>query len=160
LKSGDIKIILLGTRDEETARVIKELNISEFVEVKPWVPLDDARKIMCQADLLWASLGTAKESSTYIPSKLFEYIAAKRPILGFFPEGDAERLISETGTGVVFSKDEVGPVLIFLNELVSSNNAEINPKWYHPLKELIDAYNISTISSRLAKVLNNISRHQ
>ena len=160
LKSGDIKIILLGARDEETARVIKELNISDLVEIHPWVALDEARKIMCQADLLWASLGTGKESSTYIPSKLFEYIAAKRPIMGFFPEGEAERFIKETGTGIVFCNNEVERVLMFLHEMAASSRAEENQGWYHPVRQVIDAYNISTISSRLAKVLNNISRHQ
>jgi len=58
---------------------------------------------MCGADLLWASLGTGNESSTYIPSKLFEYIAAKRPIWGFFPEGEAAYLIRETNVGETFA---------------------------------------------------------
>jgi glycosyltransferase involved in cell wall biosynthesis len=160
LKNGDIKVILLGARDEETAEIIKQLNISDLVEIHPWVALDEARRIMCRADLLWASLGTGKESSTYIPSKLFEYLAARRPIIGFFPEGEAESFIRETGTGVVFSKNEAGPVLIFLHEMAASNRAEANQSCYHPVKEVIDAYNIASISSKLAGLLDKISTHQ
>ena len=70
--------------------------------------------------MLWASLGYSKESSTYIPSKLYEYIAANKPILGFFPEGEASNLIKSTGTGVVFHKDDYSEII----KIISLENLE------------------------------------
>ena len=97
----DIRIILLGTRDLEVKGLIHDLGIEDLVQVKPWVALEDARKILCQADMLWASLGTGKESSTFVPSKLFEYIASKRPIIGFFP-GASQPLLLKKQVPVLF----------------------------------------------------------
>lgn len=155
LKNKDIKVILLGSRDEAAARVSKELNISEFVEVRQWVALEDARKIMCEADLLWASLGTGNESSTFIPSKLFEYIAAKKPIIGFFPEGEAASLIRETGTGFVFTNDDPIPIIQFLNDMILKKSGRI-PAWYNPNYSVINKYNIKTITSELSQILNDM----
>jgi len=155
LKSSDIKVILLGARDEETARIVKQLNISDFVEIRPWVALDDARKIMCQADFLWASLGTGKESGTYIPSKLFEYIAAKRPIIGFFPKGEAERLITETNTGVVFRNDDHLAAMHALWSFLQSKRIKKN--FYFPNKEKINKFHISIIVKQLASSLKDLT---
>jgi glycosyltransferase involved in cell wall biosynthesis len=154
LGNGDIKIVLLGATDDETAKVVLGLKISEFVEFRPWVAIDEARRIMCQADLLWASLGTGKESSTYIPSKLFEYIAAGRPIIGFFPEGEGERIIRKTGTGVVFSTDDQQEVIRALAKLVMSREKSRSPEWYLPNPEVINSYRIENIVRSLANVLD------
>jgi len=154
LKKDDIKIVLLGSRDEETARIISELNISEFVEIRPWVALDEARRIMCQADLLWASLGTGKESSTYIPSKLFEYIAAERPILGFFPEGEAERFIKQTGTGLVFTDNDSSVVIRSIYETMCAKGTR-EPSWFKPDHKVINVYHITNVTVRLSLILEN-----
>lgn len=152
LKVEAIKVILLGARDEETTRIVRELNISELVETRPWVALEEARKIMCQADLLWTTLGTKPESSTYVPSKIFEYIAANKPIIGFFPLGEAESLIRKTGTGVVFTSDNPEPILRFLDQIISPQGSNGLKSWYNPDRELIDYYHFFRISSRLAEL--------
>lgn len=155
----NIRIILLGSRDSETKRVIHDLGIGGIVQVKPWVALEDARKGMCQADMLWASLGTGQKSSTYVPSKLFEYIAAKRPIIGFFPEGEATSLIRETGTGVVFTNDDPNAVIKFLHEIMSTKEKRLS-FWYNPNTDAIKSYYIKTIVSRLSQLLDKmIEKH-
>ena len=92
--------------------------MNDIVDIKPWVGLDEARRIMLSADLLWASLGTGKESASFIPSKIFEYIAAQRPIIGFFPEGEAANLIRSTGAGIVISKDKPEDVIEVIDKMM------------------------------------------
>jgi hypothetical protein len=160
LKKGDIKIVLLGSRDEETARIISELNINEFVEIRPWVALDEARRIMCQADLLWASLGTGHESSTYIPSKLFEYFAARRPILGFFPEGEAAELIKQTGTGMVFTDDGPSRVICFLAQVCEGRREERESDILGKRRiDILSNYEISAIVKKFAAILDGVIKN-
>jgi glycosyltransferase involved in cell wall biosynthesis len=149
----NIRVVILGSRDEETRRIVTELEIQELVDFIPWVALEEARRYMCKADLLWATLGTGKESSTYVPSKLLEYISAKRPIIGFFPEGDAESLIRETGTGTVFVSDETTPVIKFLSDMISGKKAGAS---YNPNMDAVNNYSIKSIASRLNDVLNSL----
>jgi hypothetical protein len=154
----EVQIILLGSRDAETKRVVGELGLDDIVEIRPWVALEDARRIMCQADMLWASLGTGKKSSTFVPSKLFEYIAAKKPILGFFPEGESANLISETGTGIVFTNDDPVPIIEVLNKMhVLNQKNEKMDTISHKREDIIAPYHIKAITERLANILNRLT---
>jgi hypothetical protein len=157
LRNGDIRIILLGAKDEETRRIISELKISELVEVRPWVSMGEARKIMCQADLLWATLGTGKESSTYIPSKLFEYISARKPIIGIFPEGEAAALIKDTGAGMVFSADDLPPFICFLTDVLRGPIERWIPDFLGNRRmDVLSKYEIPAIAKRFSDTLNDL----
>ncbi|MFZ5568865.1 MAG: glycosyltransferase family 4 protein [Thermodesulfobacteriota bacterium] len=154
-----IRIVLLGARDAETRKTVQNLGLEDWVEIRPWVALEEARKIMCSADLLWATLGTGRESATYVPSKLFEYMAAQKPILGFFPEGDASGLIRETRTGVVFTADDPGPVIEFLWKMKSAPaNEWKGGSRIHDPNDPMAGYHIRAITGNLAGILEEISQ--
>ena len=146
---------MLGARDPETAKIIQELTLEDLVEIRPWTEQEEARKMMCQADMLMASLGTGLESSTYVPSKLFEYIAAKRPIIGFFPDGEAARLIQETHSGKVFTNDDSEPILKFLSECITKKDFS-----YSPNKEKINSCHIQQLVLNLAGILSEIQKNK
>lgn len=151
----NISVILLGARDAETKQVVQKLNLEGIVKIEPWMPLSKAREIMVNADILWASLGTGKEASTYIPSKIFEYIATKTPIIGFFPEGETADLIRKTKTGVTFTSDDPVPIIRFLNEKDCMKREGKGPV-YSPDDSVISQYDIREIVSELAKILNSL----
>ena len=109
---------------------------------------------MCQADMLLATLGTGTESATYIPSKLFEYIAAKKPILGFFPEGVACDLIRDTQTGVVFTSDDPFPVIRFLNSMIMEKRSTGIP--YSPDTDVVMSYHIANRVKELSDILSTL----
>ncbi|MFX0196598.1 MAG: glycosyltransferase family 4 protein [Candidatus Hodarchaeota archaeon] len=153
IRKEDIQVILLGSSDLETKQLVQNFGIEKMVHIEPWVPLEDARRIMCQADALWASLGTGRESSTFVPSKLFEYIASKRPIIGFFPEGEAASLIRETGTGVVFTNDDPNPIIQLLHDMILTKRKKRH-KWYNPNNDAINSYHIERIVDKLNRVLD------
>jgi glycosyltransferase involved in cell wall biosynthesis len=151
----NIQIILLGANDSETNSIVNNLNLNDMVQMRPWVRFSEARRIMRRADLLWASLGFNKISSTYIPSKLYEYIAAERPILGFFPEGEASNLIKSTGTGIVFNNNDNTKLIRIISEaILLKGNRE--PNWFKPNKDVIFTYNIKMIISRFDRILRTL----
>lgn len=157
LNKSNIQIILLGTKDDTTKKLIVELGLEKFVVIKPWVAQAEAQRYMRQADLLLASLGTGQESATYVPSKLFEYIAAGKPIIGFFPEGEAASLIRETGTGIIFTSDDPAPIIKTLNrlQLELGSSHQVNTLC-HRREDVIASYHIGKITGRLAEILNQI----
>ena len=60
-----------------------------------------------EASVLLLLLFNSKSGIGNYPGKIFEYFAAKRPILAFGPEdSDAKRLIEKIKTGMCFSYDE------------------------------------------------------
>jgi len=160
LNSGDIRILLLGSRDEQTANTVKELNLSDIVEIKPWTALDEARGIMSGADILWTSLGTGQESATYVPSKIFEYIATGKPILGFFPEGEARRIIEETGAGKVFTSDAPEPIIAYLDRLIKLKKTGRIETIYRPDSDKIQSLKMSSILKQFSDQLLYAIRHR
>jgi glycosyltransferase involved in cell wall biosynthesis len=150
-----IKVILLGARDSETKQTVIRLGLQDIVEIRPWVSLKEARDVMTRADLLWATLGTGKESSTYVPSKLLEYLAARRPVLGFFPEGEAATLIREAAIGIVFTADDPVPVIEFLTQACSMKRSEGHVS-YEPNMVTIERYRIENIVRVFAAMLDSL----
>ena len=151
----NIKVILIGAKDAALKNLINDLGLADIVKIIPWTALEKARGIMVKADMLWATLGTGKDSSTYVPSKLFEYIAAKKPILGFFPKGEAASLIHETGTGTVFTEDNPEPIINFLKQAILSKQNQ-NVELFVPNYETINKYNIESIAYKFGKLLETI----
>jgi hypothetical protein len=60
-----------------------------------------------EASVLLLLLFNSKSGVGNYPGKIFEYFAARKPILAFGPEkSDTEKLIEKTNSGVYFSYDE------------------------------------------------------
>ena len=52
-----------------------------------------------------------------LTGKLYEYLASGRPVLGIGPpDGDAARLLAETGGGGLFARDDVEGMAAFVRE--------------------------------------------
>ena len=148
----NVKIHLFGAKDTETRKLVRQLDLDDYVDIIPWIPQADVRKKMCSADLLWVTLGTGPESSTYVPSKLFEYIAAKKPIIGFFPNGDAASLIRETRTGVVFSSDDPMPIITHIHDMMTNQH-----NIYNPDRESVERYHIKSVVKSFDDLLNKMA---
>ena len=154
LNGQSIRLTLLGAKENE-ANIVKDLGLEDIVQVKSWVPQTEAQRIMSQADMLWVSLGTGKESSTYVPSKIFEYIAARKPIIAFFPEGDAAEIIRKTNAGYVFTNDDPIPIVKFLNE--ARNDYDKFCSQFYNNEEILNAYHVRNGVSQLNNILEHLS---
>ena len=152
---GNLKIVLLGCSDPAIRDRVERLGIGDLVEMLPQVPRAEARRRMLESDILWVTLGTGKASSTYIPSKLLEYIASGKPILGFFPQGEAASMITSTGTGKVFTRDDPDPIIGFLADAVTDKKQAIG-KIFHPLEDVKDTYRMDRVVERLDDILRRL----
>ena len=78
-----------------------------------------------QADVLLLLLFNSKSGVGNYPGKIFEYFAAKKPILAFGPiSSDAERLIKKTNTGKYFSYDDSNLKIDILDLFNNPNNLD------------------------------------
>jgi len=78
--------------DAYLAALIDEYGLSQFVELAPPVSYPEALAEMLRADALVVLQGYS--SNPAIPAKVYEYLRAKRPILGLVhPDGDTAALL-------------------------------------------------------------------
>ncbi len=96
----------LTTRDREWA---EELGLGERLELLPFGSRRRALEHQRDSEALLLLLPQAGERGRpVLPGKLFEYLAAERPILAAVPaDGAAANLIREAGAGIVVSPDDV-----------------------------------------------------
>src|SRR5206468_1085536 len=93
--------------------------LGDRVEVIPFVPRRRSLELQRDSEALLLIAAEAGGRGTgVIPGKVFEYVAAERPILAAVPPGGAAaRLIEEVGAGVVAPADDVDALRAALLEL-------------------------------------------
>jgi len=101
-----------------------------------------------QADVLLLLLFNSNSGVGNYPGKIFEYFAAKKPILAFGPiSSDAERLIEKTNTGKYFSYDDENLNIDILYLFNNPNNFDF---------ENMESFSREKLTYDLANLLNSL----
>jgi len=108
---GDFRVA-----DREWAQ---SLDLGPRLELHPYVPRRESLALQRDSDALLLLIPDAGGRGRGVLSgKVFEYLAAERPILAAVPpEGAAAELIEETGAGIVAAPDDVPALTRALTEL-------------------------------------------
>ena len=99
----------LRQADEEWAA---GLGLGERLELLPYVPHRRALELERDSEANLLLLPEAAGRGAVVPSgKIFEYLAAERPILAAVPpDGAAAKLVRETGAGIVVAPEDEGGI--------------------------------------------------
>lgn len=100
-----LRVVFYGTAPDHVRPIAAACGVLPLVELRPAVPHAEALRIQRAADLLLLMQWTDPRDQGHIPAKLFEYLAARRPILGLgLEDGVPARLIRARAAGC-FSND-------------------------------------------------------
>ncbi len=99
-----LQIQLVGVVSEDVIAEIEKHNLGSALNVLPYLPHKEALKAQRSSQVLLLAEINSEETKGIIPGKLFEYLAARRPILAIGPSGwEAGDLVRDTGAGMVFT---------------------------------------------------------
>jgi glycosyltransferase involved in cell wall biosynthesis len=101
LKSGDLKVVLRGSRNEAMClKMIKRHQLQSYVELAPLTSYEAALREMEDADGLLLLQGA--NCNRQIPAKLYEYLKVQRPIIALTdPAGETGRLLLHHGIDTI-----------------------------------------------------------
>jgi hypothetical protein len=100
----DLLIKFAGTVSGEIEQSIAEFKLKSNFEFLGYVSHSEAVQLQHNSQLLLLVEIDRQETKSIIPGKLFEYLAAHRPILGLGPKGsDIQEILDETESGKFFS---------------------------------------------------------
>lgn len=102
--------ILGGVSPEIRARydaILARYRIAEMYRFAGDIPYQDAMRAQVQADYLLLIVDTGETSSGVIPGKLFEYVAARRPIFALTDPGATKDIIERGRLGTVVPAEDV-----------------------------------------------------
>jgi hypothetical protein len=109
-----LRIVLRATgHDDYLAGLIREHGIEAMVQLAPHVPYRTALMEMLTADGLLILQAT--NCNHQVPAKLYEYLRARRPILGLTdPDGDTAATLRQAGIGTIAPLDGRDAIIAML----------------------------------------------
>ncbi len=147
----NLLLALVGVRanqKDELTTIVSQLGMEQYVELIPHVSHQESLEIMAGADLLLLLQGGLSLS---VPSKIFEYMALNKPILGLTPAGAAADILEAYPLGKVVSPDEPDAILGGICSFFDERN-NICPM--EEISEFIDKYKAVNLTNELDHLLH------
>ena len=96
---NNLRIKFIGKIDDTVIQDIQVFNPKNIVRI-PYLEHEEVRKYQASSQVLLLSINQVPNAKGIITGKIFEYLQAKRPILGIGPEdGDAAAILKKTNVG-------------------------------------------------------------
>ena len=99
------RLAVYGMIEEGERERIRSAGLGAYVEDRGFVAHEASIDAMKNARALLVLLPDEERWKSCVPSKLYWYLAARRPILAMVPEGDTSRLVRELKAGEVLTGD-------------------------------------------------------
>lgn len=128
-KFPDIKITLrfVGNPALSVIEKIKNISLSENIELIPTVSHEESIRYLLKSTLLLLVIPEIKNDKEILTGKLFEYLAAMKPVICIGPrDGDAALVIKECNAGITFERNMENEIYKYLEEKLNMWNTGIN----------------------------------
>ncbi|MGN6372011.1 MAG: glycosyltransferase [Solirubrobacteraceae bacterium] len=102
-----VRLVLAGRSEEDERSLLRESGLGDTIEHLGFLSRDQAIELQRSASALL--LLTSRDGSE-ATGKLYEYMAARRPIVALAQGNEAARIVAETHTGACAAPDDVGGI--------------------------------------------------
>lgn len=153
----DLRMEFYGQVDFSVQKAYSAEGLSDQVELPGAVPREKALQLTAGSPVLLLLLNKQHNAKGRIPGKLFEYLAARRPILVLGPpDSDVARIVQESKSGQNCDYDDsegIRKAVLALYQEFKKGNLE------EPLSNNIEQYSIPNLSRQLSGYLNEITEN-
>lgn len=152
LENNEIHFLLIGdgAEKERIIKIREDLKLTN-VSILPLQSRKDIPWFYKISNIGLITLKDRKLFKTVIPSKIFEYMLMKRPLIMSMPEGEATRIVIENDCGI-YSEPEDSNTLA-KNILYLFNNKKITKRLGENGHDLVTKkYNRDTMAARMLEV--------
>jgi len=113
------KLRFIGNFAMSLIAEIKKLSLREILDLIPTVNHEKSVQYLLQSTILFLVIPKIENDKGILTGKLFEYLAAKKPIVCIGPsDGDAAEIINECNAGKTFERNAESNIANYLEQLV------------------------------------------
>jgi len=156
IDENKIEIQFYGHIPEWLVRDIEKMRLNGIIRLNGPVAREIALQKQREAQLLLLLSWNDPKEPGILTGKLFEYLAAKRPIISIGPEtSEIKNILESTKAGVHLTNDEE------IKEYIIKKYSEFNTAGqieYHGISEQINKYSHIEMAKRFASILDEIAK--
>lgn len=151
--AGKLRIRLVGKTDAAVLASIEAAGLGANLVNLGYQPHKIAVQEQARATMLMLPLRKEPEYRAVLPGKLFEYLAARRPILGIGqPDGAMARIVADTNTGKTADWEDKATMKAFVD---SHWDAFLEGRILYDGRD-VSAYSRLELTRRMAELMNRI----
>lgn len=141
-----IKANFVGLMRNSHLKYIKKYKLTDNVELSGYVPHSESVESLMRSDVLWFMI----PNNIATPSRMFEYIGARKPILGCLPDGNLKQILQDSGAGFTANPYDVKEITAQIEILFNLWKQNRLP---HLKDETVENYNRIKLTQDLAREL-------
>jgi len=144
----NIELHFIGPIGKSNKKLVTKLGLNDFIREYGFVNHDEALRKVISSDILWMMVGRSINDDTVSTGKLFEYIGAKKPILGCVPEGAAMNTLREYGASYIVKPDDIDEIKMALIKIHDQFKNKNLPK---PNEDFVYKHDREALTEQLVK---------
>lgn len=153
--AAKFRLVLAGKTDGKVLEDISAAGLDRYLADYGYIDHNKAVLLQRSASVLILPIREEPETKAILPGKLFEYLAARRPVLGVgTSEGAMATVLQQTGAGKIFNWEDHKEISAYINDI-----------WNHARegKEIIPEADIEKYSRRMTtkkmvEIFNSITK--
>ena len=148
---NSLNVEFVGSIHTGVMEQVSAFGLEAIVTHVPYLPHDEAIAKMQSADMLLLSIPKVENNELILTGKLFDYLAARKPILLLGPEkGDAAKIINELQAGTATGHGEITKIKTILAKAIQKYPEPLHkiPKFSlddHPYSRIQTAKKLSEL---------------
>jgi glycosyltransferase involved in cell wall biosynthesis len=143
-----IELHFAGILRKENERLIKKLELQEYVKNYGYLNHKEALVKAVSSDVLWMMVGRGRNADTVSSGKIYEYFGTRKPILACITEGAVKNSLIEYKSSFIVEPDDIEGIknmIINVYELYNKNQFPV------PDEEFIEKHRRDNLTDELTK---------
>jgi len=150
----NVKFRFIGNIPEPIHKLFHKYRMMKYIILTPQVSHIESVNYLIKSDFLLLFIAK-KDSDIVIPAKLFEYLAARQPILAMIPKnGEAAHIIEKYSAGLICEPDDIQEIKDNILEMIKYQQLGIIKEIFLMQKNNYSDYERRNLTKDLVNVLN------
>ena len=156
IEPNRLRVYFVGNINVQVKNTIEAIGLEKIVKVVGYLAHRQSISYLISSNLLLLISGSRPGSELISTGKIYEYLAAKKPILALSSPGAASELIQRARAGIVVDPEDIPGIASTIEYYYRNWKNGIHP--FAPKQEVIDLYDRRRLAGILASSLDEISR--
>ena len=150
----NVKFQFVGNINEQIHSLFHDSGMMEYIKLIPQVSHRKSIHYLIESDYLMLFIAK-RDSEIVIPAKLFEYLAARKPMLAMVPKhGEAAHIIGKYSAGLTCEPDDVQKIKESLLEMIRYKQLGIIDEIFPIMENDYSTYERRNLTKKLVNILD------